>query len=178
MASTALLSAIVVVALSAPTFAHHPFADEFDQSQPVTLQGTMTKLEWQNPHVYFYMDVKDDAGGVSNWKVELGRPTSLTNDGWTKTSITAGDMVTVKGWRARKQANVANAESFTLADGRTIAAASSLYEVPGQLARTETDATTRGTSGALPDTASALPWLAILGGLSLFGAAGLRRMRP
>lgn len=172
MAQLRILAVIAMVWLAAPpAFAHHPFADEFDRSQTVTLMGTLTRLDWQNPHVYAFIDVKDAQGNVTNWKVEMGSPTALTREGWTRTSVKTGDQVTIQGWKAKSSVNLANAESFTLADGKQMTAASSMHMAPeGQLARAD-------QQEALPGTASSLALLGVLGALALGGALGLRRMR-
>lgn len=181
MAQLRILAVIAMVWLAAPpAFAHHPFADEFDRSQTVTLMGTLTRLDWQNPHVYAFIDVKDAQGNVTNWKVEMGSPTALTREGWTRTSVKTGDQVTIQGWKAKSSVNLANAESFTLADGKQMTAASSMHMAPeGQLARGDDQGV--GTSGAqqeaLPGTASSLALLGVLGALALGGALGMRRMR-
>lgn len=184
MAQLRILAVIAVVWLAAPSaFAHHPFADEFDRSQSVTLTGTLTRLDWQNPHVYAYVDVKDAQGKVLNWKIEMGGPDALTRDGWTRTSVKPGDEVTIQGWKAKGAMNLANAESFTMPDGKRMTAASSMHMAPeGQLARAEPQDEQRiGTTGveseALPATASPLALLGVLGALALGGALGLRRMR-
>ena len=79
-----LASITVLFAAAVPAIAHHSFAAEFDASKPANLKGTVTKVEWQNPHAWFYMDVKDDSGKVSNWGVELGSPNGLMRAGWNK----------------------------------------------------------------------------------------------
>ena len=106
--------------------AHHSFAAEFDASKPVKITGTVTKIEWLNPHVWFYVDVKDDAGKVSNWGVEMGSPNGLMRTGWTRNSMKVKDVVTVEGSRARDGSTTANARTVTLASsGKALFAASS-----------------------------------------------------
>jgi len=106
-------------------FAHHSFSAEFDSAKQVTLKGTITKVEWTNPHTYFYMDAKDENGIAGNWAVEGGAPNVLYRQGWKPDSLKAGDQVTVVGSRAKNGANLANAISFVLADGRCVFAGSS-----------------------------------------------------
>jgi hypothetical protein len=113
---------------SMPALAHHSFAAEYDAAKPVTLKGTVTKVEWMNPHARFYIDVKDDAGKVTNWEFELGSPNGLMRSGWTRNSLKQGDTVTVSGSLAKDGSNLANARQVTLADGKRVFAASSETE--------------------------------------------------
>src|SRR4030095_1663777 len=110
-----LASITILFAAAAPAIAHHSFAAEFDASKPANLKGTVTKVEWQNPHAWFYMDVKDDSGRVSNWGVELGSPNGLMRAGWSKNSLKLGDVIVVEGSRAKDGSNHANARFVTLA---------------------------------------------------------------
>jgi hypothetical protein len=110
---------------AAAVHAHHSFAAEFDSNQPVTLQGTITKVEWTNPHTYFHVDVVDAAGQVTNWAVEGGAPNALYRAGWKPNSLKVGDKVTITASRAKDGSNLANATSFMLADGRCLFAGSS-----------------------------------------------------
>lgn len=110
---------------AAPLPAHHSFAAQYDRSKPVTLKGTVTKVDWMNPHIYFYMEVKDASDRVVNWSVEGGAPSMLYRNGWRIDSLKAGDQVTVDGWLAKDGSNLANMRTVTLPDGRTVFGASS-----------------------------------------------------
>jgi hypothetical protein len=105
--------------------AHHSFAAQYDASQQVTLKGTITKVEWMNPHTYFYVDVVDDTGKVVNWAVEGGAPNVLYREGWKPTTLKQGDKVTILGSRARNGSPLVNALSFQLPDGRCVFAGTS-----------------------------------------------------
>jgi DNA/RNA endonuclease YhcR with UshA esterase domain len=98
-----------------PALAHHAFAAEYDAKKPVKLTGTVTKLEWANPHTWFYVDVRDDSGNVTNWGFEMGSPNVLLRAGWTRNSMKSGDVVTVEGSRARDGSNNGNVKTVTLA---------------------------------------------------------------
>jgi hypothetical protein len=109
-----------------PAPAHHAFAAEYDAKKPIKLTGTVTKLEWANPHTWFYVDVKDDSGIVTNWGFEMGSPNVLLRAGWTRNSMKSGDVVTVEGSRARDGSNNGNVKAVTLAStGQRLFAASS-----------------------------------------------------
>jgi DNA/RNA endonuclease YhcR with UshA esterase domain len=111
---------LLALAAAGPAAAHHSFATQYDADQPVTLTGIVTKVEWMNPHARFYVDVKDDSGNVTNWNLELASPNVLTRNGWSRSSLKEGDQVTVEGSRARSGANMANARTVTLADGKQV----------------------------------------------------------
>jgi hypothetical protein len=121
-----MLGACAVLLLRAPdAIAHHSFAAQYDASKPITLQGTITKVEWMNPHTYFYVDVVDDQGKVVNWAVEGGAPNVLYREGWKPTSLKQGDKVRILGSRAKNGSNLINATSFMLPDGRCVFAGTS-----------------------------------------------------
>jgi len=110
---------------SAPIFAHHSFAAEYDANKSVTLTGTVTKVEWMNPHARFYIDVKNEKGNVENWEMELGSPNGLMRAGWNRNSLKVGDVVTVYGNLAKDGSKLANARKVVLADGTPVLGASS-----------------------------------------------------
>ena len=109
-----------------PALGHHSFAAEFDRDERVTLEGIVTKVEWQNPHVYFYVDVMGENGIVSNWAFEMGAPSVLTRtQGWTRSTLRIGDEVVVEASRAKDGSNLGNARNVTMASGQRLGAASS-----------------------------------------------------
>jgi hypothetical protein len=120
-----LAIALGLTAAAVPLLAHHSFAAEYDANKPVTIAGTVTKVEWMNPHARFYVDVKAADGKVTNWNFELGAIPVLLKQGWRKDSLKAGDQVTVEGSRAKDGSNTANARSVKLPDGRRVFAGSS-----------------------------------------------------
>ena len=119
----AVLAAGLVCAAS--MYAHHSFSAEFDNSKPVNLQGTVTKVDWLNPHIWIYLDVKDESGKLANWQCEGGAPNSLTRNGWTKNDLKKGDLISVNGTLAKDASKTCNASSVKFADGRTVFAGSS-----------------------------------------------------
>lgn len=125
MKASLLCGVAMALGLAAvPALAHHSFAAEYDAAKPVKLTGTVTKVEWMNPHARFYIDVKDDAGKVTNWELELGSPNGLMRRGWTRNSMKPGDTVTVDGSLAKDGSNLANARTVKLTDGRSLFAGS------------------------------------------------------
>jgi len=109
-----------------PASAHHAFSAVFDAKQPIKLTGTVTKLEWQNPHTWFYIDVKDESGNVRNWGMEMGSPNLLIRAGWSRNSLKIGDVVTVEGFRSRDGSSNGNAQIVVLTNtGQRLFAASS-----------------------------------------------------
>jgi hypothetical protein len=100
---------------AAPVFAHHSFKVQYDENQPITITGAVTKVIWKNPHVHLFVDVKDAGGKVSNWELELASPNGLLAEGWKVDSLKPGDQVTVSAFRARDGSNLANARKIITA---------------------------------------------------------------
>jgi hypothetical protein len=125
---TVLFAAIVLVALVVPLQAHHPFASQYDKDKPITMTGTVTKVDWANPHTHIFIDGKDQNGKMANWEFELGGIKKLKSLGWKKDTIKMGDQVTIEGWQARDGQNRGNANTVTKAGGQKMTAGSSYYE--------------------------------------------------
>ena len=122
---TFLFTSMALVASAVPLLAHHSFAAEFDSAKTVNFDGVVTKVEWTNPHVYFWVDVKDaKTGKVANWGCEMGSPNGLTRQGWTRSTLKVGMKVTVEGSQAKDGSAIANARNVTV-DGKKLGAASS-----------------------------------------------------
>jgi hypothetical protein len=130
----AVVSLILISGLmlsAAPAGAHHAFATEFDTQKPVTLKGIVTKIDWANPHVWFYLNVKTESGATENWGFEMGGPNSLRTSGWTRETMKIGDEVIVDGSLAKNGSRNVNAKSVTMAStGKKLGAASSQGNIP------------------------------------------------
>ena len=128
-ASLLSLTASTLVA-ALPAYAHHSFPAQYDESKPITLTGTVTKIEWTNPHIFIYIDVPDqETDEVVNWALEMGGPNSLLRLGWKRDSLETGDVITVEGSLARDGSPLANAESIVMtATGQRMLAGSSRAE--------------------------------------------------
>jgi hypothetical protein len=113
-----------------PVFAHHSFTAQYDRSKPITLKGAVKQVDWINPHARFFVEVKDDAGKAVVWEIELGAPAMLMRQGWTRSSLKIGDVVTVNGSLAKDGSKLANATTVTLSDGKRVFAGSSGGDEP------------------------------------------------
>jgi Family of unknown function (DUF6152) len=125
-------AAIAIALTAVQAFAHHPFAPDYDWKKPVTVTGTVTKVQWASPHASVAIDTRDTSG-TTNWDIELGSPKVLEkNYRWNANSLKTGDKVTVDGWLAKDGRKLMSAKSFTLTDGRELFAASSFFDLPGK----------------------------------------------
>jgi hypothetical protein len=116
-----LLGAIAVsLQLSSDASAHHSFAAQFDSSKPVEMRGTVTKVEWTNPHARLYLDVRDDGGQIANWNFEMASPNILVRNGWKPNTVKVGDQIKVSGYLARKGERMAIAGAVADANGKPI----------------------------------------------------------
>ncbi len=115
-----LVLASLALAIALPALAHHSFSAEFDDAKPVRLVGTLTRIEWTNPHSYFYLDVKSSRGTVSNWACESGNPGALSRRGWKRGDIKLGDQLIVDGFLAKDGSHLIDARRVTLPDGRRV----------------------------------------------------------
>jgi len=115
-----LVTSLALLLLAVPVAAHHAFAAEFDVDKPVKVNGTITKVEFTNPHAWLYVDVKEGDGKITNWRFELGAPNALIRLGWRTDTIKIGTEVEVTGFRAKAGGPVANGRSIKLPDGREL----------------------------------------------------------
>src|SRR5262245_31503419 len=126
-----LVILIIVLAGALPLFAHHSFAAEFDGNKAIRLTGSLVKIEWTNPHTYFYIDVKEENGNVVKWGCEAGSPGALSRRGFKRGDIKLGDTIVVDGYRAKDGSNLIDARRVTLPDGRIVSGASAGDGGPG-----------------------------------------------
>ena len=115
-----MIAGLGLLLAAVPVLAHHSFAAEFDAKKPVKLSGTVTKMEWINPHAWIYIDVKNTDGTVTNWMVEAGAPNALLRRGWTKNSLLPGTEIVIDGYQAKDGANRANGRDITFKDGKKL----------------------------------------------------------
>jgi hypothetical protein len=120
-----VFAAVVLFAVTVPVWAHHAFAAEFDASKPIKFKGTVTKMEWINPHAWIHIDVKGEDGKVSQWMIEAAAPNALLRRGWTKNSLPPGVEILVEGYQAKDGANRANGSIITFTDGKKLFVGSS-----------------------------------------------------
>lgn len=124
-ATRLFVGALLAVGTSQHLAAHHSFAAEFDVNKPVTLVGTVARVDWGNPHIWVYLDVKDDKGALQRWQCEGGAPNTLTRNGWSKESLKSSEPITIDGWLAKDGSKTCNLRTVKLPDGRTVFAGSS-----------------------------------------------------
>lgn len=115
-----VVAGVLVAGIAFPVSAHHSFSAEYDAKKPVTVSGTVTRVEWTNPHARIYVDATDDKGTVTSWNFEMATPNALRRSGWTRNSLKVGEKVTVEGFAGRADARRAAAGSVKLADGRSL----------------------------------------------------------
>jgi Family of unknown function (DUF6152) len=120
--------AFLTLAATIPALAHHSFAADYDASKPITVHGTVTKVEWMNPHVRFFLAEKDNSGKMTDWEFELGSPNTLMRSGWTRESLKTGAEITVKRVRSKDSSNLGNATSILSSDGKVLLAGVSAGE--------------------------------------------------
>jgi hypothetical protein len=130
MTSKLFLMLSLIVLGTLPLLGHHPFSAEYDWKKPVTVTGTVTKFDWSNPHSMLYVDAKGTDGKTQTWTFELGGINGLTKAGWAKTTLKAGDLITVDAWQSKSSSTAGNVKSVTLRDGRELSGASSIV-MPG-----------------------------------------------
>jgi hypothetical protein len=123
--------AAVLFAGAVPLIAHHSFAAEFDAGKALRVSGALAKIEWTNPHTYFYIDVKDESGNVARWACEAGSPGALSRRGFKRGDIKLGDTIIVDGYRAKDGSRLMDARRVTLPDGRVVSGASAGDGGPG-----------------------------------------------
>ena len=111
---------LIALVAGAPAFAHHSFAAEFDASKAIRVKGALVKIDWTNPHSYFYIDAKDDAGNIVHWTCEAGSPGALSRRGFKKGDIKLGDVLVIDGYRAKDGSNLMDARRLSLPDGRIV----------------------------------------------------------
>lgn len=132
-----ILSVGGLLLAAAPAWAHHAFAAEFDADRPIKFKGTVTKMEWINPHAWIHIDVKGDDGTVTSWMIEAAAPNALLRRGWTKNSLLAGTEIVIEGYQAKDGANRGNGSVITFTDGRKLFVGSAAGEAGAAPGTTE-----------------------------------------
>jgi hypothetical protein len=127
----AIAAAALCIAAGLPAAAHHSFAAEFDATKAIRITGTLSKIDWANPHIYFFLDVKEENGAVAKWSCEAGSPGALSRRGFKRGDLKLGDTVVVDGYRAKDGSRLMDARRVTLPDGRVVSGASAGDGGPG-----------------------------------------------
>ena len=133
-----LITVVALLAAAVPVWAHHAFAAEFDANKPVKMRGTVTKMDWINPHAWIHIDVTGEDGKVTPWMIEAAAPNALLRRGWTKNSLLKGTEILVEGYQAKDGANRGNGSIITFTDGRKLFVGSSAGDpgaAPGTTAK-------------------------------------------
>ncbi len=143
MKTIASLVASLLLIAALPVLAHHSFQAEFDTSKPVTLKGVVTKVEWMNPHAWFYIDVTAADGKLEHWQCETGAPIELLRRGWRKNDLKIGDQVTVEAYRAKDSTNTVSARVVTFPDGKKVFSGSASDNGPTKQDQPTTTSTSR-----------------------------------
>jgi hypothetical protein len=115
-----IVASAILACTTAPALAHHSFSAVFDATKPVAVVGTVTEVEWMNPHAWIHLDVENDKGEIEQWSFELGSPNGLTRRGWSRTTIKVGEEINVSGYLARDGSRRGNVKSVTLANGQQL----------------------------------------------------------
>ena len=126
-----IVACLGLLCSGAAVTAHHSFTTEYTADKTFSFKGTVSKVEWTNPHVRFYVDVVDEAGEVATWNLELASPSALSRNGWTSRTLSVGDEVTVEGYAAKVAPNMGNVRTVVTADGRSLFAGAADDGAPG-----------------------------------------------
>jgi len=126
------IAGLLALTAALPLAAHHSFAAEFDGAKQLNMTGTVTRIDWVNPHAWIYLDVKDASGNVANWGIETGPPNILYRMGWRRDSLKPGDTIVVSGFAAKDGSHTCAAREVQLPDGRKVFAGSPTDQAPGK----------------------------------------------